>query len=118
SIVGVEASGGHAPEVFHDQGEHHNEILGSLTGTETVLRGEPASGSWVMFHLREGRLIGAVVANSPRDTSSIRRALARAELVAITSEELADTSAPLRTLIKRSPPSFSSVLDSSSSYGR
>ena len=101
SIVGAELSAGHAPEVFSDQGEHHIEILGSLTGTETVLRGEPASGSWVMFHLREGRLIGAVVANSPRDTSSIRRALARAELVAITSEELADTSVPLRRLLKR-----------------
>lgn len=101
SIVGAELSAGHAPEVFSDQGEHHIEILGSLTGTETVLRGEPAAGSWVMFHLREGKLIGAVVANSPRDTSSIRRALARPELVEITSAELADTSVPLRRLLKR-----------------
>src|SRR5699024_5899618 len=101
SIVGAELSAGHAPEVLSEQGEHHIEILGSLTGTETVLRGEPASGSWVMIHLREARLIGAVVANSTRDTSSLRRGLAAAELVAITSEELADTSVPLRRLLKR-----------------
>src|SRR5699024_3420542 len=74
SIVGAELSAGHAPEVFSDQGEHHIEILGSLTGTETVLRGEPASGSWPMLHLREGRLLGAVVAPSPGQNSWRSRA--------------------------------------------
>lgn len=104
-VAGVELDSGtsprHAPEVFSDQGEHHVEVLGSLSGTETVIRGEPSEGAWVMFHVREGHLIGAVVANSPRDTSSIRRALARPGLVQITTEELADTSVPLRKLLRR-----------------
>lgn len=101
-ITGAEAPvAGNAPEVFSDQGEHHVEALGVLTGEETVLRGNPASGAWVLFHLRGGALVGAVVANSPRDTSSIRRALARPEPVSITAGELADTTVPLRRLLKR-----------------
>ncbi len=101
SISGAEAESGSAPEIFSNQGEHHVEVLGALTGTETVLRGNPSDGAWVMFHLREGRLVGAVVANSPRDTSSVRRALARPQLLEITAEELEDTTVPLRRLLKR-----------------
>lgn len=100
-IIGAEAAAGNAPEIFSNQGEHHVEVLGSLTGTETALRGDPADGVWVLFHLREGRLIGAIVANSPRDTSSIRRALAREELIEISAAELEDTSVPLRKLLRR-----------------
>lgn len=101
NIAGLEHPPSGAPEVFSDQGEHHLEVLGAVHGTQTVLRGEVASGSWVMLHLRGGRLVGAVVANSPRDTSTIRRALARPELIEITAEELADTTVPLRRLLKR-----------------
>lgn len=101
SIVGAEGVPAHPPEVFSHQGAHHVEVLGALSGTETVLRGDVSTLSWVQFHLREGRLIGAVVANSPRDTSSIRRALSRPELIEITAAELADTSVPLRKLLRR-----------------
>lgn len=101
-ITGTQApAAANAPEVFSDQGEHHVEALGVLTGEETVLRGDPASGSWVLFHLRDGGLVGAVVANSPRDTSSIRRALSRPEPISITAGELADTTVQLRRLLKR-----------------
>lgn len=101
SISGTNLPEPTTPEIFSDQGPHHVEVLGALVGTETVLRGESEGGSWVLFHLRDDTLIGAVVANSPRDTSSIRRALSRPELPRVSAAELADTAIPLRQLLRR-----------------
>lgn len=100
-ILGMPVPESSVPEVFSNQGAHHVETLGSLAGKETVLRGNIEDGSWVLFHLTDGSLVGAVVANAPRDTSSIRRALSRAELISITAAELADLSVPLRKLLRR-----------------
>lgn len=93
------------PEIFSHQGEHHVEVIGILDGDETVHRGKENDGAWVLFHMREGAVVGAIIANSPRDTSSIRRALTRAltsgEPLIIPAAELADTSTPLRRVLKR-----------------
>ncbi len=99
-IAGIEIPADSVPEIFSDQGPHRIVVLGSLHGDETVLRGDIDSGSWVLFHLEGGRLIGAVAANSPRETSLLRRALSRAELLEITAEDLADESVPLRRLLR------------------
>ncbi|MPV50814.1 pyridine nucleotide-disulfide oxidoreductase [Pseudactinotalea sp. HY160] len=68
-----------APEVFSDQFGHHLERIGDLAGpggTE-VLRGDPGAG-WTLLQLRGDRLVGAIVADSPRDTSAVRKAFQRA----------------------------------------
>lgn len=101
SILDADLPPAMAPEVFSDQGSHHVETLGVLHGEETVLRGDVQEGSWVVFHLAGGRLVGAVVANSPRDTSSIRRALAQTPPPRLTAGELTNTAEPLRRLLRR-----------------
>ncbi len=68
-----------APEVFSDQFGHHIDRIGELAGpagTE-VLRGDEA-GPWTLLQVREGRLVGAITADSPRDTSAVRKAFQRA----------------------------------------
>ncbi|HLS00377.1 MAG TPA: FAD-dependent oxidoreductase [Beutenbergiaceae bacterium] len=101
SIAGEELPPLTAPEVFSDQGPSHIDVLGTLDGEETVLRGNTDETSWVLFHLSQGRLRGAVVANSPRDTSTIRRALGQSPPPQIPAEELTTLEQPLRKVFRR-----------------
>ncbi len=67
-----------APEVFSDQLGHHLEVIGRLVrqdepGAAHVLR--ELSGGWVELHLHSDVLVGAVIADAPREVSAVRKLL-------------------------------------------
>src|SRR5690606_6107983 len=68
-----------APEVFSDQLGHHVEVLGRLVRPDeptgrTVARELPAGG-WSVLQLLGTTLVGAVVADAPREVSAVRKLL-------------------------------------------
>jgi 3-phenylpropionate/trans-cinnamate dioxygenase ferredoxin reductase subunit len=63
-----------------------------------VTRGDPAGSSFSMFYLEEDRIAGVNAVNAPKDIAVARRLMAAGG--GVDARALADTSVPLRSLLK------------------
>jgi 3-phenylpropionate/trans-cinnamate dioxygenase ferredoxin reductase subunit len=83
------------PWFWSEQGKLRLQIAGLTTGhDQTVLRGDPESGSFSVFCYREGTLVGVESINRPADHAHARRILTAGREV--TPEQAADDSFDLR----------------------
>ncbi len=64
-----------------------------------VLRGTPGQKTWLLFQLKDGKLVSAMGINAARDLRAARDLMTLAAKV--TPEELADETKPLTELVKR-----------------
>lgn len=90
-----------APEVFSDQLGHHLEVVGRLVaddepGAARLLRA-PRDGGWSELQLVGDVLVGAVVADWPREVSMVRKLLRGESLPRLDTTRAADPTAPLRS---------------------
>lgn len=97
SILGERAPSAEVPWFWSDQPGLKLKIAGVLAPPyETVLRGDPATGRFSLFHHRDNRLIAAETANANADFMAAKRLLADARPVDPTA--LGDHTVPLRDL--------------------
>lgn len=92
-----------APEVFSDQLGHHLEVIGRLVRDDEpdasrVLR-EPRAGGWSELQLVGETLVGAVVADLPREVSAVRKMLRGESLPRLDRTVAADSATPLRAAL-------------------
>lgn len=96
-IAGGEASHNQAPWFWSDQHDLNLQVVGDALGSETVLRGDPEPHKAVMVALREGRVVGGVTLNAPREMAGLRRLVRSRPHLA--PEVLADPTTDLRKLV-------------------
>ncbi len=86
------------PWFWSDQYELKLKMVGLSEGFERlVLRGDPLTDSFSAFYLRDGKVLAADTVNRPQDFIAAKRLVA--EGVAVTAEQLADDSRPLKELL-------------------
>ncbi len=87
------------PFFWSDQYEVSLQYVGHASGEDPVVfRGDPGSGSWSAFYLRDGWLRAALGVNRFRDVSAARRLIAAH--VSVEPEKLADEGFDLKTLAR------------------
>jgi 3-phenylpropionate/trans-cinnamate dioxygenase ferredoxin reductase component len=87
------------PWGWSDQFEVNLQLLGAPTSFEqSVIRGDPAGGSFSVFYPEGDRLSGVNAVNVPKDIAVARRLMAAG--TPIDAQKLADPSMPLRSLLK------------------
>ena len=73
----VEARHEHVPWFWSDQYDVKLQIAGLSQGyDQTVLRGDPQSGSFALYYLAQGELLAVDAVNSPRDFMTGKRWIA------------------------------------------
>ncbi|WP_394560940.1 NAD(P)/FAD-dependent oxidoreductase [Aquipseudomonas alcaligenes] len=86
------------PWFWSDQYELKLKMVGLSEGFERlVLRGDPLSDSFSAFYLKDGKVLAADTVNRPQDFIAAKRLVA--ESIAVTAEQLADDSKPLKELL-------------------
>ncbi|WP_137971258.1 NAD(P)/FAD-dependent oxidoreductase [Pseudomonas sp. F(2018)] len=86
------------PWFWSDQYELKLKMVGLSEGFERlVLRGEPQTNSFSAFYLKDGKVLAADTVNRPQDFIAAKRLVA--EGIAVTAEQLADDSRPLKELL-------------------
>lgn len=89
------------PWFWSDQYDLKFQLAGISTGyDQAVLRGDPATRSFCVFYLRQGRLLAVDAVNRPADFMLVRRALVQPQPLDATA--LADEARPLKDLL--APP--------------
>jgi 3-phenylpropionate/trans-cinnamate dioxygenase ferredoxin reductase subunit len=79
---------------WSDQYDLNLQVVGEPMGDVDVLRGDPRSGQFSVFHLRDGVVVGASICNSPHDLRTAKALIrARAHL---SPSELSDCLFDLR----------------------
>jgi 3-phenylpropionate/trans-cinnamate dioxygenase ferredoxin reductase subunit len=97
NICGKPAVHEHVPWFWSDQYDVKLQIAGLATGyDQTVLRGDPSSGSFGLFYLLDGELLAVDAINNPRDFMTGKRWIA--ERKRPDPARLADTSVDLKTI--------------------
>ena len=97
TIVGREASYTAVPWFWSNQYDLKLQTVGLSTGFDAaVLRGDPASRSFSVVYLRDGRVIAVDAVNAVKDYVQGRALVANA--VQAAPEDLADTTRPLKEL--------------------
>jgi len=97
-ITGLEPAKAEIPWFWSDQFDLKIKIAGIVHGEfETVSRGDAATGSFALYHLRNDRLIAAETVNSPKDFMVAKRLLA--SQASVNSQQLLDPATDLRSLI-------------------
>lgn len=86
------------PYVWSDQYDLKIQIAGLPTGEVQVTRGNVEANTFILFHLREGRIVGAIGLNSPRDIGITQRLIEARRTVS--PEQLRDPSFKLMTALK------------------
>lgn len=87
-----------APWFWSDQYELKLKMVGLAEGYERlVLRGDPATDSFSAFYLKGDRVLAADTVNRPQDFIVAKRLVA--EGIAVSAEQLADDSKPLKELL-------------------
>ncbi len=82
------------PEWFWtDQYDLNVQTVGAPEGEE-IVRGDPATNAFTVFHLRGGALVGATAVNAGRDIAIARRALASG--ASVDPAALADLARPVK----------------------
>ena len=88
------------PWMWSDQYDSNLQIAGvPANWDDLVIRGDPASGSFIGFVLDDGRIDGAVAVNQPRDMRLARRMIS--DRKSVTAAELQNESVSMRDLAKR-----------------
>jgi len=88
------------PWFWSDQYGINLQIYGLLeAGGELVVRGDPASESWLMVQLVDGRIVFAAGINAPRDLRPLRELMKLGASVA--ASNIADTAVALPDLLRR-----------------
>lgn len=86
------------PWFWSDQYELKLKMVGLAEGFERlVLRGDPATDSFSAFYLKGDKVLAADTVNRPQDFIAAKRLVA--EGIAVTAEQLADDSRPLKELL-------------------
>lgn len=86
------------PWFWSDQYELKLKMVGLSEGFERlVLRGDPQTDSFSAFYLKNGKVLAADTVNRPQDFIAAKRLVA--EGIAVTAEQLADDSKPLKELL-------------------
>lgn len=86
------------PWFWSDQYELKLKMIGLSEGFERlVLRGDPQTDSFSAFYLKNGKVLAADTVNRPQDFIAAKRLVA--EGIAVTAEQLADDSKPLKELL-------------------
>ncbi|HVA20841.1 MAG TPA: FAD-dependent oxidoreductase [Candidatus Micrarchaeia archaeon] len=99
SLLGRGAPYAPIPYVWSEQYDATLQWVGDAEGADrTVTRGDPASGVFSAFHLREGRVIACLAVNRFRDLAGARRLIAGGQAVGLA--QLADPDTSLRDLLR------------------
>jgi 3-phenylpropionate/trans-cinnamate dioxygenase ferredoxin reductase component len=86
------------PWFWSDQYDLKLQIAGlAREGDELVLRGDPASRKFAVFHLRDGRVAAVEAVNAPPEYIVGRKLIA--EGVAVPPARLADTAIPMKSVV-------------------
>ncbi|MBS0341210.1 MAG: FAD-dependent oxidoreductase [Proteobacteria bacterium] len=97
SALGVAVNHQPLPWFWSDQYDINLQIFGMpAPGHARVLRGDAASGSFVLFFLQEGKVVAALGPNSARDLRFARRLIERG--TSVEPQKLADLQIPLARL--------------------
>lgn len=99
NMVGSQSPYRQVPYVWSDQYELKIQVAGVPTGDLQVTRGNVHANAFVMFHLREQRIVGAVGVNSPRDIGITQRLIESGR--AVSPERLQDPAFKLMTALKQ-----------------
>lgn len=92
-----------APWFWSHQYDSKLQTVGLAAGhDETVLRGDPAAGSFSLLYLRRGRIVALDCVNSTRDFAQ-GRVLVEGRAVVAGSKRLADSTTPLKMISETSP---------------
>lgn len=87
------------PWFWSDQYDMNIQLVGLPVGwDETVTRGDPASGAFMVFYLKDGKIDGASAINNGRDIRMAKRMMAGG--IAPSPADLADESIKLQKLLK------------------
>lgn len=95
-IAGGEAGHDQAPWFWSDQFDMNLQVVGDALGDEVVMRGDLEPNRAVMVALRDGRVVGGVTLNAPREMAGLRRLVGGRPQLA--TEVLADPATDLRKL--------------------
>ncbi|MEL6258180.1 MAG: oxidoreductase C-terminal domain-containing protein, partial [Pseudomonadota bacterium] len=88
------------PWFWSDQYDYKLQTAGLSTGhDETVLRGDPASGSFAVFYRKAGRLIAVDAVNAAPEFLASKKLIAAGAMLA--SEDLQDTQTPMKEIAAR-----------------
>ena len=97
SALGMEVDYKPLPWFWSDQYDMNLQIYGvPVPSHRVVLRGQPQSGSFVLFYLDGDRVKAALGPNAARDLRFARRLIESGK--SVTPEHLADTSVPMSKL--------------------
>lgn len=67
SLVNPEAGYAELSSYWSDQYDFSLNVVGAPTGDEDVVRGDPVSGKFLVFHLADGRVVGVSAVNDARN---------------------------------------------------
>ena len=97
-IAGKPAPAATAPWFWSDQYDLKLKMAGISEGyDEVAIRGSTEGASFVAFYLRDGRVIAADAINRPAEFMASKRLIA--DRAKVSAQNLADESAPLKSLI-------------------
>jgi 3-phenylpropionate/trans-cinnamate dioxygenase ferredoxin reductase subunit len=97
AMLGLPVAARETPWFWSDQYQHKLQIAGIPEPQDrALLRGDPGSGHFGVFHLREGRITAACLVNQPAEFVAARALIA--ERLPLCESALADSSLPLRRL--------------------
>lgn len=83
------------PSYWTDQYDIGVQVAGAGIGEQDIVRGDPASGSFVIFHLIGGTVAGVTAVNSVRDLRAARKLIG----ASVDPLALGDTGIDLKTII-------------------
>lgn len=99
AIMGKPVTYDALPWFWSDQGSAKLQTAGlGVDADHYILRGDSSEDRFTIFHLRENQIIAADSVNMPADHMAARRIIAAR--MAITPEQLADASQPLKSLLQ------------------
>ena len=99
AMLGGDDTYSEIPWFWSDQYDANIQLMGlPETWDETALRGDRASGEFVEFYLKDGKLEGAAAINNPRDLRFTRRMMMSGKT--FSASELADPDVKLQKLLK------------------
>ena len=101
AMLGLDHAGAQpAPFIYSTQLGHHLSVFGRLDG-ELLLREQAGGAGWTALVLDEDVLVGAVVADQPREVSAVRKLLGSAALPRLDLQLAADPGVNLRKAVLR-----------------
>ncbi|MCU1536109.1 MAG: pyridine nucleotide-disulfide oxidoreductase, partial [Humibacillus sp.] len=99
TLAGHETAYAGVPWFWSDQGELRLQLAGLPQGADaTVVRGDPATGSFSVLSYREGRLLAIESLGTSADYLAVKRALERG--MTVPAELAGDVTTPLKRLLR------------------